>query len=83
MAYQTHYPLCIKIPWVGLSIYHGRWSKYLGYGDQNTMNREVKIPLVEGSIYHIYGGQNILGRGFHILWVGGYLWYIDPLSMLF
>jgi hypothetical protein len=39
------------------------------------MNREVKIPLVEGSIYHMYGGQNILGRGFHILWGGGSIYH--------
>ena len=35
------------------------------------MDRGVKIPWVGGSIYHGHGGQNTMGRGFNIAWIGG------------
>ena len=34
----------VKIPWVGVSQYHG-WIRY-------TMDRGINIPWIMGSIYH-------------------------------
>jgi hypothetical protein len=33
------------------------------------MGKEFNKPWIRGSIYHVYGVQNTMGRGFHRSWL--------------
>ena len=46
------------------------------------MDKGVKMPLVEGSIYHMLGGKkhkvgvpHTMGRRFDITWIGGSIYH--------
>jgi hypothetical protein len=62
------------MPWIGSSIYHGKWLRYtMDTGGQNTIGRGFDIPCTWGLKYHV-GGQITMGRGFKIPWVRGLIY---------